>query len=138
MLSIRILQESNSPFASPIVIVKKKDKSDCICVIYRKLNKPTVAGPEPMTTAEDLLQRLKKSKYYSKIDLSEGYWQILVSEEDIEKTAFVTHDGRYDFLKMPFKIKNSGATLVHGMRKVLAGMNNVESYNDNLMVHTND
>ena len=91
-----------------------------------------------MTTAEDLLQRLKKSKYYSKIDLGEGYWQILGAEEDIEKAAFVTHGGRNDFLRMPLEMKNSGATLVRGMRKVLAGMNNVESYIDNLMMHTND
>ena len=76
MLSLGIIRESNSSFASPIVIVKKKDGSDRICVDYRKLNKLTVADPEPMVTAEDLFQRLRKSKYYSKIDLSKGYWQI--------------------------------------------------------------
>ena len=83
MLSLGIIRESNSPFASPIVIVRKKDGSDRICVDYRKLNKLTVAGPEPMATAQDLFQRLGKSKYYSKIDLSKGYWQIPVAEEDI-------------------------------------------------------
>ena len=67
MLSVGIIRESNSPFASPIVIVKKKDGSDRICVDYQKLNKLTVADPEPMITAEDLFQRLGKSKYYSKI-----------------------------------------------------------------------
>ena len=103
MLSLGIIRESNSSFASPIVIVIKKDGSDRICLdYYRKLNKLTVADPEPMTTAEDLFQRLGKSKYYSKINLSKGYQQILVAEENIEKTAFVTHDGTYDFLRMPF------------------------------------
>ena len=72
--------------------MKKKNGSDCICVDYRKLNKLTVADPEPMTTAEDLFQRLGKSKYYSKIDLSKGYWQIPVAEKDIEKKAFLTPD----------------------------------------------
>ena len=117
----------NSPFASPNVIVKKKDGADRICVDYRKLNKLTVADPEPMTTAKDLFQRLEKSKYYSYIDLSKGYWQIPVAEEEIEKTASVTLDGTNDFLRMPFEMKNSGTTLVRGMRKILAGMSNVDS-----------
>ena len=85
MLSFGIIRQSNSSFASLIVIVKKKDRPDRICVDYRKLNKLTVADPEPMTTAEDLFQRLGKSKYYSKMDLSKGYWQIPVAEEDTEK-----------------------------------------------------
>ena len=138
ILSLGIIRELNSPFAFPIVIVKKKDGSDCICVDYRKLRKLTVVDPEPMITAEDLFQRLGKSKYYSKIDLSKGYWQIPVAEEDIEKTAFITPDGTYDFLRMPFGIKNSGATLVRGMRKILSGMNNADSYIDDLIIHTND
>ena len=101
MLSLGIIRELNSSFASPIVIVKKKDGSDRICVDYRKLNKLTVAGPEPMITAEDLFQQLGKSKYHTKIDLSKGYGQISVAEEDIEKTAFIMPDGTYDFLRMP-------------------------------------
>ena len=88
--------------------------------------------------AEDSFQRLGKSKYYSKIDVSKGYWQIPVAEEDIKKTAFITPDGTYDFFRMPFGMKNSGATLVRGMRKILAGMNNVDSYIDDLIIHTND
>ena len=138
MLSLGIVRELSSPFASPIVIVKKKDGSDCICVDYRKLNNFTVVDPEPMTTSGDLFQGLGKSKYYSKIDLSKGYWQIPVAEEDIKKTAFVTPDSTYCFMRMPFGMKNSGATLVRGMRKILAGMSNLDSYIDNLIIHTND
>ena len=138
LISLGIIRESNSPFASPIVIVKKKDGSDCICIDYRKLNKLTVTDPKPMITVEELFQRLGKSKYYTKIDLSKGYWQIPVAEKNIQKTAFVTPDGTYDFLRMPFGMKNSGATLVRGMRKILAGMNNVDSYIDDLIIHTND
>ena len=61
-----------------------------------------------------------------------------VAEEDIEKTAFITPDGTYDFLRMPFGMKNSGATLVRGMRKILAEMNNVDSYIDDLIIRIND
>ena len=97
MHSLGFIRGLNSPYASPIVIVKKKNGSDRICVDYRKLNKLTIVNPEPMITAEDLFQRLWKSKYYSKIDLSKGYYQIQVAEEDIEKTAFITPDGTYNF-----------------------------------------
>ena len=107
ILSLGIIRKSNSSFASPIVIVKKKNGSDRICVDNRKLNKLAVEDPEPMTTAEDLFPGLGKRKYYSKIDLSKAYGQIPVAEEDIEKTVFITPDGTYDFLKMLFGMKNS-------------------------------
>ena len=87
-----------------------------------------------MITAIDLFQRLGKSKCYSKIDLSKEYWQIPVAEEDIEKTAFITPDGTYDFLRIPFGMKNLGTTLVRGIRKILAGMNNVDCYIDDLII----
>ena len=128
MLELGIIRPSTSPYASPIVIVKKKDGTNRICVDYRKLNNVTVSDPEPMQTADDLFQKLERSKFLSKIDLSKGYWQIPVAKDDVHKTAFVTPDGRYEFLRMPFGMKNSGATLVRGMRKILSGLDNVESY----------
>ena len=114
-----IVRESSSPYASPLVVVKKKDGSNRMCVDYRKLNLVTVADPAPMTTAEDSLGKLGKCQYYSTISLSKRYWQIPVAEEDIHKTSFVTPDGCFEFLSMPFGMKNSGATLVRGMRKLL-------------------
>ena len=103
MLSLGIIRELNSSFAFPIVIVKKKDGSDRICVDHRKSNKLTVADTESMTTAKDLFERLGKIKYYSLTDLSKGCWQIPVAEEDIEKTAFVTPNGSYNFLRIPLE-----------------------------------
>ena len=138
MISLGIIRESSSPYASPVVIVKKKDGSNRICVDYRKLNKLTIADPEPMITAEDLFQQLGRSRYFSKIDLSKGYWQIPVAEEDVPKTAFVTPDGCYEFLRMPFGMKNLGATLVRGMRQLLSGMDHVSSYIDDLIIYTED
>ena len=93
-----------------------------------------------MVTAEDLFQRLGKREYYSKIDLSKGYWKIPIAEEDIGKTDFVTFNGAYDFLRMYFGMKNLGATLVRGMKKILAKMNSVDNYMyiDNLIIHTNE
>ena len=138
MMDTVIVRESSSPYASPLVVVKKKGGSNRMCVDYRKLNLVTVADPAPMTTAEDLLGKLGKCQYYSTIDLSKGYWQIPVVEEDIHKTAFVTLDGCYELLRMPFGMKNSGATLVRGMRKLLQDMDNVECYVDNLIIYTKD
>ena len=75
-------------------------------------------------------------KYLVVKGLSKGYWQIPVAEQDVPKTAFVTMDRHYEFLRMPFGMVNSGATLVRGLRKVLADMPNVHSYVDDLLVHT--
>ena len=76
MIDLGIIRASTSSYASPIVIVKKKDGSNRICVDYHKLNKVTVADLEPIKTPEDLFKRLGKGSYFCKIDLSEGYWQI--------------------------------------------------------------
>ena len=120
------------------MIVKKKDESNHICVDYHKLNKLTITDPEPMITAKDLFQQLGQSRYFSKIDLSKGYWQIMVAKEDVPKTAFVTPDRCYKFLRMPFGMKNSGATLVCEMRQLLLGMDHISSYIDDLIVYTKD
>ena len=95
-----------------IVMVKKKGGSNRACVDFRKLNKITKVDPKPMTTAEDLFRPLSGKKYLSKIDLTKGYWQIPVAPQDVYKAAFVTQDGQYEFLQMPFGMVNSGATLV--------------------------
>ena len=91
-----------------------------------------------MKTPEDLFQRLGKSNYFSKIDFSKGYWQISVAEEDMKKTAFVTPDGNYEFIRMLFGMKNLGATLVRGLRMLISDLENVDSYINDLIVYTED
>ena len=98
MVKRGVIRESDSPYASPVVVVKKKDNTNRVCVDYRKLNKLTVIDPEPMPTVEHLFQKLSGDKFFTKIDLSKGYWQITIPEEDIPKTAFITPDGSYKFL----------------------------------------
>ena len=135
-MTMGVIRESSSPYASPVVVVKKKDNTNRTCVDYRKLNKLTVFDPEPMPTAEHLFQKLNGDKYFTRIDLSKGYWQISIPEEDIPKTAFVTPDGSYEFLKMPFGMMNSAATLKRAMKKLLHELDNVEFYWDDILVHT--
>jgi len=136
MIELGVIRESSSPYASPVVIVRKKDGTNRICIDYRKLNKITIFDPVPMVSVEDLLSKLGRDRCFSKIDLSKGYWQIPVAEEDIHKTAFVTPDGTYEFLRMPFGMINAAATLMRAMRMLLAGMNNVDNYIDDILVHT--
>ena len=75
MLEVGVVRPSTSPYASPIVMVKKKDGSNRVCVAFRKLNKMTKVDSKPMMTAEDLFRRLSGKKYLSKIDLTKGYCQ---------------------------------------------------------------
>ena len=83
-------------------------------VDYRKLNKLTVFDPEPMPTAEHLFQKLSGDRFYSRIDLSKGYWQITIPEEDIQ------------FLKMTFGMVNSAATLKRAMKKLIEDLDDVD------------
>ena len=87
MMKMGVIRESNSPYASPVVVVKKKDGSNRVCVDYQKLNKLTVFDPEPMPTAIDLFQKLNGDKFFWKIDLSKGYWQVTIPEADIPKNG---------------------------------------------------
>ena len=116
---------STLPYASPIVMVKKKGGSNRVCVDFRKLNKITEVDPEPMTMTETLFRQISGKKYLSKIDMTKGYWQIPIAPENVYKTAFVTPDGKYEFLQMPFGMVNSGATLVRRLKKVLEGVSGV-------------
>ena len=117
MMKMGVIRESSSPCALSVVVVKKKDNTNRICVDYRRLNKLTVFDPEQMPTAEHLFQKLNGDKN-NRIDLSKAYWQISIPEGDIPKTAFV-FDGSYEFLKMLFGMINSAATLKRAMKKLL-------------------
>ena len=129
-----IIRESKSSYASPVVIVRKKDGINRICVDYRKLNRLTEVDPTPMPNPDEIFQKMAKAKFLTKLDLSKGYWQIPVATEDILKTAFVTPDGSYEFMKMPFSMVNNGATLVRGLRKLLGNIEEADSFIDDIIV----
>lgn len=122
MLQDDVIQPSKSPWASPVVLVEKKDKSLRFCVDYRKLNRVTKKDVYPLPRIDDALDRLRTAKYFSSLDLKSIYWQIEVDERDREKTAFVTPDGLYEFKVVPFGLCSAPATFQRMMDSVLAGL----------------
>lgn len=136
MLRMNIIEPSQSPYASPIVLIKKPDGSVRFCTDYRKLNKVTLFDSEPIPNVEELFTRLSKAKYLTKVDLSKGYWQIPVAENSREMIAFVTPHGLFQWKVMPFGLVNAPAVFSRMMRTLLDGLDDIENYIDDILVAT--
>ena len=93
MLASDVIRPSNSPWASPVVMVKKKDDSLHLWVDFRQLNAATVKDAHPLPRIDDLLDALHGARWFSTLDLKSGYWQVPIQERDKEKTAFRTSGG---------------------------------------------
>ena len=120
MLEKDVIQPSSSPWASPIVLVQKKDGSTRFCIDYRKVNTVTRKDAYPMPRVDDTLDTLAGAKWFSTLDLISGYWQVEVNPKDREKTAFCTPEGLFEFKVIPFGLCNAPATFQRLMDMVLA------------------
>lgn len=107
LLDKGVIRESQSQYSSPIILVKKKDGSDRMCVDYRALNRLTIKDRYPMPLIDDHIDRLGKFKFFTSLDMATGFHQIPIDENSIHKTGFVTPEGHYEYVKMPFGLTNS-------------------------------
>ena len=135
MLDKGVIQPSFSPWASPIVLVK--DNSTRFCIDYRELNARTIADAYPLPNPNDILDSLSGSTFFATLDLKSGFWQVPMSEQDRQKTAFCVPGGHYEFLRMPFGLINATATFQRLMERVLQGLlwNGVGVFVDDVVVY---
>lgn len=136
MLENGIIEECESSWASPVVLIPKKDGTTRVCIDYRQLNAITTPDTYPMPRIDDLLHDAVPSEYMTSIDLHSGYWQIKMKHEDMDKTAFITPCGIYRFHRMPFGLRNAAATFQRLMDKVKTKFGTVKSlvYLDDLLI----
>ena len=123
MLKQGIIEPSTSSWSFPVVLVKKKDGSPRFCVDFRKLNNVTVKDAYPLPNAEEVIDELSGSRWFSTLDLASGYWQVELDPIDREKTAFTFHGkGLFHFKVMCFGLTNAPATFQRLMETVLKGI----------------
>ena len=123
MQEAQVIWPSKSPWASPIVSVRKRDGTHRFCIDYRELNSVTKPDTYPLPRIEDLLDQLGESCYFSTLDLSSGFWQIRIHPDSVEKTAFTTPQGLFEFRVMPFGLTNAPGVFQRLMQQVLMGLN---------------
>ena len=132
------IEPSTSPYASGLVLVRKKDWTLRVCVDYRQVNKDTVPDRYPMPRVDELVDVIdrRKGKYFTTLDLMKGYHQVKMEEQSKPKTAFTCHLGLYQYRLMPFRLTNAPATFQRLMNKLFSGKewDSVFVYLDDILV----
>lgn len=133
MLDKGWIRPSKSPWSAPTLFVKKKDGSLRLCIDYCAVNRLTIKDSYPIPRIDDVLDRLSNAKIFSKLDLASGYHQIRVAEKDVEKTAFGSRFGLFEFLVLPFGLINAPATFMKAMNSMF-----VEYLNEFIILYLDD
>lgn len=127
LLESGVIRESESPFASPIVVVKKKNGSVRLCIDFRKLNSQTIKDAYALPNLEEVFSLLNGSKWFSVLDLKSGYYQVEMEEADKQKTAFVCPLGFWEFNRMPQGVTNAPSTFQRLMERCMGDLNRKEA-----------
>ena len=122
MVKRKVIRKSNSPWASPILLVDKKNGNVWFCVDFCCLNEKTKKNSNPLPCMDEILAALGSSSYFSSINLSEAFWSIPIREQDIEKAAFTSKYGLWEFFLMSFGLCNALATQQQFIETVLSGL----------------
>ncbi|UYV79431.1 hypothetical protein LAZ67_17002583 [Cordylochernes scorpioides] len=139
MLENGIIEQSFSPFSSPVTLVTKRDKTKRFCIDYRKVNKLISSDVHPLPRIEDILDRLAQAKYFSTADISSAYWQVPIHPDSRPLLAFATLEGLYQPTRLPFGLKTSPQIYERAMSQVLQrhGLDCVAHYFDDFIIYSN-
>ena len=129
-----VVRRSKSAWSSPLHMVAKADGTWRPCGDYRRVNLVTRPDMYPPPHMEDLSAKLAGKMYFSKLDLRKGYYQIPVAAPDVQKTAVITPFGLYEFLRMPFGLRNAGQSFQRMMDQIMQGVDNIFIYMDDILV----
>lgn len=139
LLSKGIIRKSLSEYSSPIVLVNKKPKGLRMCVDYRKLNEVTIRDNFPLPLIDDQIDLLQNKSIYTRLDLKDAFHHVKVSQDSIKYTSFVTHSGQFEYLKMPYGLKNSPANFSRYINLIFRDLieeNKVCVYIDDILIAT--
>ena len=136
MVDQQIIRPSKSAYASPVVIVTKKDGSLRLCIDYRKLNAVTIKDSFPLPRIDEVLDILGGARYFTTLDLAHGYYQVTMDKDSIEQTAFRVPWGLYEYMRMPQGLSNAANTFQRVMVFIFADMNLLELvlYLDDILI----
>jgi len=139
LLSRNIIERSFSPYAAPVTLAEKKNEGKTrLCIDYRKLNAVTIPDRQPIPRIDFLLDHFANAKYFTTLDITHAYHHIMIEPSDIEKTAFVTSSGHYQFKRMPFGLKNAPMCFQRILQRIIAKyqLTNTLNYFDDIIIYS--
>lgn len=126
LLDAGIITDSESSYASPVILVRKKNGDSRLCVDYRALNAVTIRDRYPLPNIDDQVSKLAGKYYFTSLDMAQGYHQVPICPEDRHKTAFITPQGHYEYTRVPFGLANAPSVFMRLVDKIIQSINGSE------------